>query len=170
MRADNSHHVIQAATRRAQQTRQRAVTALRRMDAAGQRITFDAVSREAGVSRSWLYAQEDLRAEIERLRQRHRHLISRRFLLNGNAHRIPRCCAGWKPPPPASATWKPTTSSSATPSPGRSANAGPPTSSAETGDATRRTEHRRNHRTLLSRPQPGPSTTPSTSHHSRSQP
>ena len=48
MRADNSHHVIQAAQRRAQQTRQRAVTALRRMDATGQRITFDAVAREAG--------------------------------------------------------------------------------------------------------------------------
>jgi Family of unknown function (DUF6262) len=41
------------------------------MDTSGQRITFDAVSREAGVSRSWLYAQEDLRAEIERLRARH---------------------------------------------------------------------------------------------------
>ena len=54
MRADNSHHVIHAAKLRAQQTRQRTVTALRRMDAAGQRITFDAVSREAGVSRSWL--------------------------------------------------------------------------------------------------------------------
>lgn len=71
MRADNSRHVVQAAQRRAQQTRQRAVTALRRMDAAGQRITFDAVSREAEVSRSWLYAQPDLRTEIERLRQRH---------------------------------------------------------------------------------------------------
>lgn len=70
MRADNSHHVVQAAQRRAQQTHQRAVTALRRMDATGQRITFDAVAREAGVSRSWLYAQDDLRAEIERLRQR----------------------------------------------------------------------------------------------------
>ena len=71
MRADNSRHVIAAARRRAEQTRQRAVTALRRMDATGQRITFDAVSRAAGVSRSWLYAQPDLRAEIERLRQRH---------------------------------------------------------------------------------------------------
>ncbi|SRR5712692_9858606 len=70
MRADNSHHVIQAAQRRAQQTRQRAVTALRRMDATGQRITFDTVAREAGVSRSWLYAHDDLRAEIERLRRR----------------------------------------------------------------------------------------------------
>jgi hypothetical protein len=71
MRADNTRYVIQAAQHRAQQTRQRAVTTLRRMDATGQRITFDAVSREAGVSRSWLYAQDDLRAEIERLRQRH---------------------------------------------------------------------------------------------------
>jgi Family of unknown function (DUF6262) len=71
MRADNTRYVIQAAQHRAQQTRQRAVTTLRRMDAAGQRITFDAVSREAAVSRSWLYAQDDLRAEIERLRQRH---------------------------------------------------------------------------------------------------
>jgi hypothetical protein len=71
MRADNSHYVIAAARRRAERTRQRAIAALRRMDATGQRITFDAVSRAAGVSRSWLYAQDDLRAEIERLRQRH---------------------------------------------------------------------------------------------------
>lgn len=71
MRADNTHHVIAAAQRRAEQTRQRAVTALRRMDATGQRITFDTVSRAAEVSRSWLYAQQDLRTEIERLRDRH---------------------------------------------------------------------------------------------------
>jgi hypothetical protein len=71
MRADNTGHVVAAARRRAEQTRRRAVAALRRMDAAGQRVTFDAVSREAGVSRSWLYAQDDLRAEIERLRRRH---------------------------------------------------------------------------------------------------
>lgn len=72
MPADNSHHVIAAARRRAERTRQLAIAALRRMDATGQRITFDAVAREAGVSRSWLYAQDDLRAQIERLRQRHR--------------------------------------------------------------------------------------------------
>ena len=71
MRTDNSRHVIAAARRRAEQTRQRAVTTLRRMDATGQPITFDAVSRAAGVSRSWLYAQDDLRTEIQQLRQRH---------------------------------------------------------------------------------------------------
>jgi hypothetical protein len=71
MRADNSHHVIAAAQRRAEQTRERAIAALRRMDATGQRITFETVAKQAQVSRSWLYSQEDLRAEIERLRDRH---------------------------------------------------------------------------------------------------
>ncbi|MCW2940031.1 MAG: hypothetical protein JWN00_3016 [Actinomycetia bacterium] len=32
MRADDSHHVVQAARRRSEQTRQRALTALQRMD------------------------------------------------------------------------------------------------------------------------------------------
>lgn len=72
MRADNSHHLIAAAQRRSQATHRRAVAALRRMDNTGLPITFDSVAREAKVSRSWLYTQPGLRAEIERLReQRH---------------------------------------------------------------------------------------------------
>ena len=70
MRADNSHLVIAAARRRSATTRKRAVAALRRMEKSGRSITFDAVAREAQVSRSWLYNQSDLRAEIERLRAR----------------------------------------------------------------------------------------------------
>jgi len=70
MRANNSHHIVTAAQRRATATRRRAVAALRRMDNAGQAISFDAVAREGQVSRSWLYSQPDLRAEIERLRAR----------------------------------------------------------------------------------------------------
>ncbi|WOP07073.1 DUF6262 family protein [Streptomyces cyaneofuscatus] len=69
---DNSHLIVDSARRRAAATRRRAVSALRRMDATGSVITFEAVAREAGVSRSWLYNQPDLRAEIERLRARHR--------------------------------------------------------------------------------------------------
>ncbi|MFF7251573.1 DUF6262 family protein, partial [Embleya sp. NPDC008237] len=72
MPADNSHPIVAAAHRRAAATRRRATSALRRMDATGTVITFEAVAREAGVSRSWLYNQPDLRAEIERLRARHR--------------------------------------------------------------------------------------------------
>jgi Family of unknown function (DUF6262) len=72
MRADNSAHIITAARRRSAATRRRAAAALRRLDAAGRPVSFDAVAREAHVSRSWLYAQPDLRAEVERLRDQRR--------------------------------------------------------------------------------------------------
>ncbi len=68
MRADNTRFLVQAARRRSQATRERAIHALRRLAAAGDPVTFDTVARKAGVSRSWLYAQPDLRLEIGRLR------------------------------------------------------------------------------------------------------
>lgn len=68
MRADNSRHIVDAARRRSEYTRAKAVQALRSLDAQGELITFETVAKRAGVSRSWLYAQPDLRAEIERLR------------------------------------------------------------------------------------------------------
>lgn len=42
--------------------------AIARLDRRGASITFAAVAEEAGVDRSWLYSQQDLRGEIERLR------------------------------------------------------------------------------------------------------
>lgn len=72
MRADNTRHLTEAARRRAQATRRRAVAALRRMDTSGLPITIDALAREAGVSRSWIYSQPDLRDEAQRLRDRPR--------------------------------------------------------------------------------------------------
>jgi hypothetical protein len=47
------------------------------MDNQGLPITYQALAREADVSRSWLYAQPDLRTEIDRLRQRERPTDSR---------------------------------------------------------------------------------------------
>lgn len=70
MRADNSDHLIAAARERAEQTRTRALRALRRLDQAGIAVNFEAIAREAGVSRSWLYGQADLPAEIQALRTR----------------------------------------------------------------------------------------------------
>lgn len=69
MRADNSRYIVAAARQRREYTRAKAVQALRTLDAEGQHVTFQAVAGRAGVSRSWLYAQPDLRAEIERLRR-----------------------------------------------------------------------------------------------------
>ncbi|MDW6066421.1 DUF6262 family protein [Streptomyces sp. FXJ1.4098] len=68
MRADNSRHIVAAARNRHEHTRAKAIQALREIDAAGTAVTFDAVARAADVTRSWLYTQPDLRAEIERLR------------------------------------------------------------------------------------------------------
>ncbi len=72
MRADNSHHIVQAARRRSEYTRAKAIQALRVLDNSGQAVTFEAVATQAGVSRSWLYARPDVRAEIERLRDARR--------------------------------------------------------------------------------------------------
>ena len=68
MRADNTRHIIDAARQRRELTRAKAIQALRTLDAAGTPVTFEAVAQAAAVSRSWLYAQPDIRAEIERLR------------------------------------------------------------------------------------------------------
>jgi hypothetical protein len=68
MRADNSRFIVAAARQRSQATRDRVIQALRRLTAAGGTVTFDAVAKAAGVSRSWLYTQPDLRLEIGRLR------------------------------------------------------------------------------------------------------
>ncbi|WP_219420283.1 DUF6262 family protein [Pseudonocardia nigra] len=78
MRPDNTHHLTEAARRRAQATRRRAVAALRRMATSGLPVTIDALAREAGVSRSWIYGQPDLRAEAERLRDRPRPVTADR--------------------------------------------------------------------------------------------
>jgi hypothetical protein len=72
MRADNTRHIIDAARQRHELTRAKAIQALRTLDAAGTPVTFETVARAATVSRSWLYAQPDIRVEIERLRKAHR--------------------------------------------------------------------------------------------------
>lgn len=64
MRADNSRHLAKAARSRAEQTRRRAVSALRQLANTEQTITVSQLAQRAGVSRSWLYTQTDLLAQI----------------------------------------------------------------------------------------------------------
>jgi hypothetical protein len=68
MPPDNIAPLITAAHHRHELTRAKAIQALRELDHAGTPVTFEAVARTAGVSRSWLYSQNDIRREIERLR------------------------------------------------------------------------------------------------------
>jgi hypothetical protein len=68
VRADNSRHIRLAAERRHELTRSKAVAALRELQNGDGAVTFEAVAMAAGVSRSWLYTQVDLRAVIIGLR------------------------------------------------------------------------------------------------------
>jgi hypothetical protein len=65
----NPDPLAEAAARRHELTRSRAVQALRKLDRAGTPVTFAGVARAAGISRSWLYTQPDISSQIRRLRQ-----------------------------------------------------------------------------------------------------
>jgi hypothetical protein len=69
MQPEPAPHLARAARARHENTRAKAIRALRELDHHGDPITFQAVAETAGISRSWLYTQPDLRNEIERLRQ-----------------------------------------------------------------------------------------------------
>jgi hypothetical protein len=69
MPADNTASIIAAARHRHELTRSKALQTLRELNSAGVPVTFAAIAEAAGVSRSWLYAQPDIRRDIERLRQ-----------------------------------------------------------------------------------------------------
>lgn len=64
MRADNTRHLAKAAHLRADQTRRRALAALRQLANTDQPVTVSTLAQRAGVSRSWLYTQPDLLAQI----------------------------------------------------------------------------------------------------------
>jgi hypothetical protein len=61
--------LFEAAARRHELTRSRAVQALRELDRSGTPVTFAGVAQAAGISRSWLYTQPDISSQIRRLRQ-----------------------------------------------------------------------------------------------------
>ncbi len=66
--ADNTAFIVKAAQDRRATALRRAGEALRHLDRSGGPVNFRAVAEAAGVSRSWLYREPNLRAEVERLR------------------------------------------------------------------------------------------------------
>jgi hypothetical protein len=75
MRADNTIH-LKTAQRRHEHTRAKAIAAMHELDQAGTVLTFESVARHAGISRSWIYTQTDIKDEIHRLRTQQRHGLS----------------------------------------------------------------------------------------------
>jgi len=70
MPAEHPHHLADHARQRHRSTLERAEKALTEMADAGEPITPARLAEHAGVSRSWIYSQPDLRDRLQRL-QRH---------------------------------------------------------------------------------------------------
>jgi hypothetical protein len=68
VRRDPAAPLAEAAARRHELTRSKAIQALRELDRSGKPVTFAAVASAAGISRSWLYTQPDIRDQVQRLR------------------------------------------------------------------------------------------------------
>ncbi len=66
--ADRVQRLREAAQARHDATLRRAENTLRQLAQRGGPITFRRVAEEAGVSRSWLYRQDQLRCQIDQLR------------------------------------------------------------------------------------------------------
>jgi uncharacterized protein DUF6262 len=68
VRPDPAAPLAEAAARRHELTRSKAIQALRELDRNGQPVTFASVATAAGISRSWLYTQPDISDQVRRLR------------------------------------------------------------------------------------------------------
>ncbi|WP_432573152.1 DUF6262 family protein [Kineococcus sp. SYSU DK005] len=69
MRADNSRYLRAAAQQRQAEALSKAVAAPNKLRDERRPITFQAVAKEAGVSRGYLYTEHRLRSRIEEARQ-----------------------------------------------------------------------------------------------------
>ena len=69
MPADHAHHLAQHARQRHQRTLQRASETLTALAEGGGPVSIAALAARAGVSRSWIYTQPELRERIEQLQQ-----------------------------------------------------------------------------------------------------
>lgn len=66
MRPDNSHHLRAAARRRSEEAQARVTKALEELNKTGGPASVSALARAARVSRSWLYTQPDLLAQLQK--------------------------------------------------------------------------------------------------------
>ena len=71
MLADNTSYLIEDARQRRQQTLERARRALAELAQSGQSVTVAELASRAGVSRSWIYTQPELRDQIQQHQRSH---------------------------------------------------------------------------------------------------
>ena len=114
--------LTEAAARRHELTRAKAIQALRELDRAGMPVTFAAVATAAGISRSWLYTQPDISDQIRSASAGNSPARARPAPSPPASGPPKRRCAPGSPPPSTATSSSPTrTPGSAASSPARSA-------------------------------------------------
>jgi hypothetical protein len=103
MRSDNTAALRRAAEQCRYDTLARARAAIRRLAKTGEPVTFITVAREAHVSRAWLYAEPDIRAAIQQLRERTLRLPAPRQCPRISDPAKQACCVVWRSPTNATA-------------------------------------------------------------------
>ena len=125
-RADNSAYLAQANDRRHQAALLAATPRHPGTATPGQAVNFSTVAQSAGVSRGWLYRQDQIRDLISRQRHSSHQPPAR---LPRTAQPPTRSASGSTPPAPRTPACEPRTAPSATSSPAISASSGPSTTS-----------------------------------------
>ena len=151
----------QAAARRHELTRAKAVQTLRELDRAGTPVTFASVAQAAEVSRSWLYTKPDISGQIRRLREKTHGAGSAGTIPAGQRPPRRRCAPGSPPPSTATSNSRTRTPGSAARSPAHSATSGqpaPPARRAGPGRACTPRRPRPWRPEPPGRPQPAPAT------------
>ncbi|WP_426980267.1 DUF6262 family protein [Bacillus pseudomycoides] len=74
----NTEEIVRLAKLKTNRTREGVDKAISKLSLEGKVINFNTVAKEANVSKSWLYKEQDIRKRIESLRkQQHSHLGAR---------------------------------------------------------------------------------------------
>ena len=95
-RADNSAYLAQANDRRHQAALLAARQAIQELQRQGQPVNFSTVAQSAGVSRGWLYRQDQIRDLISQLRPQHAPapaLAAQRASTSSLRQRLDTACA-----------------------------------------------------------------------------
>ncbi|AVP37250.1 MULTISPECIES: DUF6262 family protein [Staphylococcus] len=66
----NTTEIVRLAKQKSQKTREKVDKAISKFSIEGKAINFNSIAKEAKVSKSWLYKEQDIRQRIESLRKR----------------------------------------------------------------------------------------------------
>ncbi|MCU5092054.1 DUF6262 family protein [Bacillus toyonensis] len=81
----NTEEIVRLAKLKTNRTREGVEKAISKLSLEGKVINFNTVAKEANVSKSWLYKEQDIRKRIESLRKQQQNHSSTRSMVKKNS-------------------------------------------------------------------------------------